>query len=90
MEDIVTNKLTQSDWTDTTTEALKIANERWPKNRVGARRFANFAATEQKENSRKQLLQQQQQQHFISPHNIQEIRIYNNSTDDDRGAGSPK
>ena len=30
--------------------------------------------------------QQQQQQHFISPHNIQEIKIYNNSTDDDRGA----
>ena len=24
-----------------------------------------------------------QQQHFISPHNIQEIKIYNNSTDDD-------
>ena len=23
----------------------------------------------------------QQQQHFISPHNIQEIKIYNNSTD---------
>ena len=35
-------------------------------------------------------LQQQQQQHFISPHNIQEIKIYNNSTDDDRGAGCPK
>ena len=34
--------------------------------------------------------QQQQQQHFISPHNIQEIKIYNNSTDDDRGAGCPK
>ena len=33
---------------------------------------------------------QQQQQHFISPHNIQEIKIYNNSTDDDRGAGCPK
>ena len=33
---------------------------------------------------------QQQQQHFISPHNIQEIRIYNNSTDDDRDAGCPK
>ena len=33
--------------------------------------------------------QQQQQQHFISPHN-QEIKIYNNSTDDDRGAGCPK
>ena len=32
----------------------------------------------------------QQQQHFISPHNIQEIKIYNNSTDDDRGAGCPK
>ena len=32
---------------------------------------------------------QQQQQHFISPHNIQEIKIYN-STDDDRGAGCPK
>ena len=31
--------------------------------------------------------QQQQQQHFIPPHNIQEIKIYNNSTDDDRGAG---
>ena len=29
--------------------------------------------------------QQQQQQHFISPHNLQEIKIYNNSTDDDRG-----
>ena len=29
-------------------------------------------------------------QHFISPHNIQEIKIYNNSTDDDRGAGCPK
>ena len=26
---------------------------------------------------------QQQQQHFISPHNVQEIKIYNNSTDDD-------
>ena len=25
---------------------------------------------------------QQQQQHFISPHNVQEIKIYNNSTDD--------
>ena len=23
-------------------------------------------------------------------HNIQEIKIYNNSTDDDRGAGCPK
>ena len=34
--------------------------------------------------------QQQQQQHFISPHNIQEIKIYNNSTDDDRGTGCPK
>ena len=34
--------------------------------------------------------EQQQQQHFISPHNIQEIKIYNNSTDDDRGAGCPK
>ena len=34
--------------------------------------------------------QQQQQQHFISPHNIQEIKIYNSSTDDDRGAGCPK
>ena len=34
--------------------------------------------------------QQQQQQHFISPHNIREIKIYNNSTDDDRGAGYPK
>ena len=34
--------------------------------------------------------QQQQQQHFISPHNIQEIKIYNNSTDDDRGAGCLK
>ena len=34
--------------------------------------------------------QQQQQQHFISPHNIQEIKIYNNSTDDNRGAGCPK
>ena len=38
--------------------------------------------------------QQQQQQHFISPHNVQEIKIYNNSTDnstdDDRGAGCPK
>ena len=34
--------------------------------------------------------QQQQQQHFTSPHNIQEIKIYNNSTDDDRGAGCPK
>ena len=34
--------------------------------------------------------QRQQQQHFISPHNIQEINIYNNSTDDDRGAGCPK
>ena len=34
--------------------------------------------------------QQQQQQHFISPHNLQEIKIYNNSTDDDRGAGCPK
>ena len=34
--------------------------------------------------------QQQQQQHFPSPHNIQEIKIYNNSTDDDRGAGCPK
>ena len=33
---------------------------------------------------------QQQQQHFPSPHNIQEIKIYNNSTDDDRGAGCPK
>ena len=33
---------------------------------------------------------QQQEQHFISPHNIQEIKIYNNSTDDDRGAGCPK
>ena len=33
--------------------------------------------------------QQQQEQHFISPHNIQEIKIYNNSTDDDRGAGCP-
>ena len=32
----------------------------------------------------------QQQQHFISPHNVQEIKIYNNSTDDDRGAGCPK
>ena len=32
------------------------------------------------------LQQQQQQQHFISPHNIQEIQIYNNSIDDDRGA----
>ena len=31
-------------------------------------------------------LQQQQQQQFISPHNIQEIKIYNNSIDDDRGA----
>ena len=30
------------------------------------------------------------QQHFISPHNIQEIKIYNNSTDDVRGAGCPK
>ena len=29
--------------------------------------------------------QQQQQQYFISPHNIREIKIYNNSTDDDRG-----
>ena len=29
---------------------------------------------------------QQQQQHFISPHNMQEIKIYNNSTDNDRGA----
>ena len=35
-------------------------------------------------------IQQQQQQHFISPHNIQEIKIYNNSTDNDRGAGCPK
>ena len=26
----------------------------------------------------------------ISPHNIQEIKIYNNSTGDDRGAGCPK
>ena len=26
----------------------------------------------------------QQQQHFISPHNIQEIKIHNNSTDDDK------
>ena len=34
--------------------------------------------------------QQQQQQHFISLHNIQEIEIYNNSTDDDRGAGWEK
>ena len=34
--------------------------------------------------------QQQQQQHFISPHNIQEIKIYNNSADDDSGAGCPK
>ena len=25
--------------------------------------------------------QQQQQQHFISPHNIQEIKMYNNSTE---------
>ena len=33
---------------------------------------------------------QQQQQHFISPHNIQEIKIYDNNTDDDRGAGCPK
>ena len=35
---------------------------------------------------------QQQQRHFISPHNIQEIKIHNNSTstDDDRGAGYPK
>ena len=32
----------------------------------------------------------QWQQHFISPHNIQEIKIYNNSTDDDRGTGCPK
>ena len=32
---------------------------------------------------------QKQQQHLISPHNIQEIKIYNNSTDDDRGAGCP-
>ena len=34
--------------------------------------------------------QQQQQQHFIWPHNVQEIKIYNNSTDADRGAGCPK
>ena len=34
--------------------------------------------------------QLQQQQHFISPHNIQEIKIYNNSTDDDRGARNIK
>ena len=34
--------------------------------------------------------QQQQQQHFISPHDIQEIKIDNNSTDDNRGAGCPK
>ena len=33
----------------------------------------------------RQQQQQQQQQHFISPHNIREIKIYNNSTDDDRG-----
>ena len=33
--------------------------------------------------------QQQQQQHLISPHNLQEIKIHNNSTDDDRGAGCP-
>ena len=33
---------------------------------------------------------QQQQQDFFSPHNIQEIKIYNNSTEDDRGAGCPK
>ena len=32
----------------------------------------------------------QQQQQFISPANIQGIKIYNNSTDDDRGAGCPK
>ena len=30
------------------------------------------------------------QQHFISPHNIQELKIYNNSTDNDWGAGCPK
>ena len=34
--------------------------------------------------------QQQQQQHFISPHNMHKIKIYNNSTDNDRGAGCPK
>ena len=34
--------------------------------------------------------QQQQQTLFISPHKIQEIKIYNNSTDNDRGAGCPK
>ena len=34
--------------------------------------------------------QQQQQQHSISPYNIQEIEIYKNSTDDNRGAGCPK
>ena len=35
--------------------------------------------------------QQQQQQHclYFTP-NIQEIKIYNNSTDNDRGAGCPK
>ena len=33
---------------------------------------------------------QQQQQHFISPHKIQEIKIYNNSIDDGGGAGYPK
>ena len=27
---------------------------------------------------------------FFSPHNIQERKIYNNSTDKDRGAGCPK
>ena len=42
-------------------------------------------------NSRREQQQQQQQQHFIiSPHSIQEIKIYNNSTDNDRGAGCPK
>ena len=35
-------------------------------------------------------IQQQQQQHFISPHNMHKIKIYNNSTDNDRGAGCPK
>ena len=34
--------------------------------------------------------QKQQQQHLISPHDIQEIKIDNNSTDDNRGADCPK
>ena len=40
--------------------------------------------------NQQQQQQQQQQEHFISPHNMHKIKIYNNSTDNDGGAGCPK